>query len=158
VTLRRRAFVCVVLLALLTVTCVHFDSSGDRRYPKPDLMVTDYEEQVGKTTLIFGRVVDIEGDDLRVRVRTDAGPIVLTVPDTDVQMEPGGHVGVYGRISPQQTLVAKNVVVVNRTPDSERYKYLVSAIGAVLIVGLFFRRWTIDREQLAFTPREGTDG
>jgi len=48
---------------------------------------------------------------------------------------------------------AETVRVVNPAGASETYKYAVSAVGALLVVALFFRYWRVDIETLTFEVR-----
>jgi len=45
------------------------------------------------------------------------------------------------------------VRVVNPAGSSEAYKYAVSAVGAVLVLALFFKYWRVDHRTLTFEVR-----
>lgn len=129
-------------------------------YPTGEDIVTDYDRFVGEETLLWGTVQTVDRDDgtLQLRVSTDEGPLELSVTGADAAVEPGGVVQVYGVLGPDRTIEATNVIVVNPADDSATVKYGVSAVGAVLVLALFFRRWRPDTDEWAFVPREDGDG
>jgi len=78
----------------------------------------------------------------------------LTVRGADRTVPPGGSVQVIGTLAADRTIIAERVLPVNPHSWSEPYKYAVSAVGAVLILVVFFREWRLDASRLAFEVRE----
>lgn len=164
-TLARRVVGIVVLLGLVFGMGLHAgmdrpQSEQHWPYPDGDDIATDYDRFVGSETLLWGTVQSIDRVDgtATIRLGTTAGPLELSVPNFDADVEPGGAVQIYGTLRPEHTIEATNVVVVNPVGASTTLKYAVSAVGAVLVLVLFFRRWRPDTTQWAFVPREDSDG
>jgi hypothetical protein len=164
-TAARRVGLIVVLAALVFGMGLHAgtDRSFEEQYwpyPEGDDIAADYDRFVGNETLLWGTVqrVDRASGTATIRLTTDQGPFELTVTGFDAAVEPGGVVQVYGTLRPDRTVGAANVVVVNPTGSSTTVKYAVSALGAVLVLVAFFRRWRPDTGQWAFVPREDRDG
>jgi len=151
----------VVLLAAVGGLCVHYDATFDDNapYPPTDDLATEYENYVGEETLVFGDVdrVDADAERATVRVDSDEGEFELLVRGFTERVQPGGVVQVYGTLEADYTISATNVAVVNPAGGSKAYKYAVSVVGAVLVLALFFRRWRVDTESLAFELRSGSD-
>lgn len=129
-------------------------------YPDGDDIAADYDRFVGSETLLWGTVqrVDQSSRTAAIRLTTDDGPIELTVTGFDAAVEPGGVVQVYGTLRSGGTVDAANIVVVNPAGSSAIVKYAVSAVGALLVLVAFFRRWRPDTGQWAFVPRGDSDG
>lgn len=148
----------VVLLGAVTGLCLHYGANEERAdpYPKNEALATDYDAHVGEDTLVFGTVRDIDRDanTATVEVDSDVGPFDMTVTGFSGSVQPGGVVQVYGVLRPERTIDATNVAVVNPAGSSNLYKYAVSAVGAVLVLALFFRQWRFDPDGLAFEVRD----
>ncbi|MEF8883259.1 MAG: hypothetical protein V5A34_12135, partial [Halapricum sp.] len=75
------------------------------------------------------------------------------VPNATAGVQPGGVVQVYGILWPERVIQPERTEVVNASGGSSTYKYGVSAVGALLVVILFFRYWTIDTDEWAIEVR-----
>jgi hypothetical protein len=147
----------VALLGVLGGLCVHYDAAEPAHspYPMPEALATDYDAHVGERALLFGTVqrVDAGTDRATVRVDSDEGTFEMTVHGFTERVRLGGVVQVYGTLREGQTIDASTVAVVNPAGGSEGYKYAVSAVGALLVLALFFRHWRVDRGSLTFEVR-----
>lgn len=146
----RRVAFATVLVAVLLLMTVHY-GAVDARHDRRALgvhRVTDYDEHVGETAFVWGRVVRSEGETLVVRVSSQT----LSVR-TDSAAPPGSAVQIYGRLEPGR-VVAPERVIVSRS-SALGYLYAVSAVGGLLAAAAFLRTWRFDRDRLAFVPREG---
>lgn len=158
-----RLVAAVVLVGLLLGLCVQYDSAYDENspYPPTDELATNYDDYVGEETLLFGTVRDIEvagnatpPNRATIEVDSSEGTFEMTVREFRGDVKPGGVVQVYGTLQSDRTIEATNVEVVNPAGSSNLYKYAVSAIGAILVVALFFRRWQFNADTLAFEVRD----
>lgn len=151
-----RLALAAALVALLCGSFVHYDIAEDRTdpYPETERLVTDYDAHVGERTLLFGTVQSVTDGTLVIDVDSDAGTVTMTVPDADADVRPGGVVQVYGTLEPDRTIRPERTVVVNGDGGAELYKYAVSAVGALAVVGLFGRHWRLDTEAWALEVRE----
>lgn len=158
--LRRRLLLLGVLCCLLFGLGVHYGAVEDERspYPTTDELDADYGAYVGTETLVFGDVVAVDeaADRATIEVSTETGSFELTVAGFENAVQPGGTVQVYGVLRADRTVEATNVAVVNPAGSSNAYKYAVSAVGAVLVLVLFFSSWRFDAEDAGFEVR--TDG
>ncbi|WP_436902621.1 DNA-binding protein [Halovenus halobia] len=157
---RRRLAVMVVVLACTLGLCVHYGASYDQNWPHPtgDQLAEDPDGWDGETVLLFGEVQEQTPDGLVMTVEDDSGTVVrtVTVRGTTVNVEPGGVVQVYGRLSQQGTVqTAESVVVVNKSSGDTSYKLLTSLLGGLVAAGLFLRYWRIDLRELRFVSRDG---
>lgn len=164
-TTSRRIVIILVLTGLLLGMGLHAGmerppEESNWPYPRGEDIAAEYESYVGSETLLWGAVQSVDRDTgtATIRLETPAGPLELSVTDFDADVEPGGVVQVYGTLQPGHTIEATNVVVVNPAGASATLKYAVSAVGAVLVLVLFLRRWRPDTGQWAFVPREDEDG
>ena len=154
---RWRVVIAVVLAGLLFGSFVHYDATYDSKWPYTENgnLVTAYDDHVGEQTLLFGTVLESDGTTMQIRVESDIRPFDVTVTNASQTADPGGVVQVFGTLQPSpQTVAAENVVVVNQAGSSNLYKYAVSAVGALLILVLFFRYWTVDTDVWAFEVRD----
>lgn len=152
-----RVVVALVLLGVLVGLCVHYGAVEPDRgpYPTTDELDADYDAYVGESMLVFGDVTEIDEstDWATITVSTTTGEFDMTVTGFTATVQPGGVVQVYGTLEPDRTIAASNVEVVNPAGSSKLYKYGVSAVGAALVLVLFFRSWKLDRESIAFEVR-----
>lgn len=146
---------CVLaLLGVVVGMGVHYDVASERHSPYPDGedLRSNYDAHLDEETRLFGTVT--ERDDaagtMTIEVETDTGWIALNVTDAGTTTRPSGVVQVYGAVRPGRTIDASNVVVVNPSGSSATYKYVTSAIGALLVLVAFFRHWRFDPDDLAF--------
>jgi hypothetical protein len=144
-----------VLSVGVLATGVHYAANHDRHWPYPtgDDIATDYSEQVGQEVLLFGTVRSNDNRKTTIAVSHANGSVTMEVENFDKSVQPGGTVQVFGELQPSQTIKARNVVVVNPTKDSALYKYAVSSVGALLVVGAFLREWRLDTETVSFEVR-----
>lgn len=150
-----RVAVAVLLVAVLFGSAVHYEVTEPDHdpYPQEEDLATDYDAHVGEQTLLFGTVQSVEDDRLVIRAESDAGPFEMTVPNATARVQPGGVVQVYGTLGPERVIQSERTEVINVSGGSNTYKYGVSAVGALLVVILFFRYWTIDTDEWAIEVR-----
>lgn len=157
----RRLGLFALVLALVLAGGVHYDAREEhhRVQPTTDEVLTEYDRHVGERTLLFGTVEDVDPDAKTATVRVDdADPTTMHVRGFEADALRGGSVQVYGTLRPDRVIDAETVVVVNRDPGAQYYKYAASAVGALGILVSFFRDWRIDWSALAFAPRGDDDG
>ncbi|QLH77075.1 hypothetical protein HZS55_07115 [Halosimplex rubrum] len=147
----------VALVGVLGGLCVHYDAASPAHspYPETEDLATDYGRYVGEDTLLFGTVqrVDAAADRATMRVDSDEGSFGLTVHGFAERVRPGGVVQVYGTLREGRAIDASTVAVVNPAGGSKGYKYAASAVGALLVLGVFFRRWRVDWRSMTFEVR-----
>lgn len=147
----------VALLGVLGGLSVHYadDSVDHSPYPVNEDLATDYGTYVGEETRLFGTVKRVDEGARRATIRVDSeeGPFEITVEGFDASVRPGGVVQVYGTLREDRVVEAANVEVVNPAGGSKTYKYAVSAVGAVLVLALFFSHWRFDPDAVAFEVR-----
>lgn len=150
-----RVSVAVLLFALLFGSFVHYEAAEDEHdpYPSTEEIATAYDAHIGDRALLFGTVKSTEPGRLTVNVESDEGDFEMTVHRAGVAVEPGGVVQVYGTLEPGYIIDPVTVEVVNTSGNSAGYKYGVSAVGALLVAGLFFRYWRLDTDEWAFEVR-----
>jgi hypothetical protein len=149
------------MVALVTCTlglCVHYGATYDHNWPQPtgDQLAENPDGWDGQTVLLFGEVEHQTPDGLVMTIEDDSETVVrtVTVRGTSVDVEPGGVVQVYGRLSEQGTVQdAESGVVVNESSDDSVYKLLASLLGGLVAAGFFLRYWRIDVRRLQFVPR-----
>lgn len=153
----RHLLVGMALLGVAVTSGVHYDMMYDKKWPYPteEELHANYEEYVGERVLLFGDVgsIDRTGQRARIEIEADDGPLKLTVSGIDDDVEPGGVVQVYGKVQPEHTITAANIVVVEQSSGKRLYKFVVSGVGAALALAAFFRYWRIDWSSQTFEPR-----
>jgi hypothetical protein len=157
VTLWQRVFVAVLLLSALGGLFVHEDATSDARtpYPAPHELAADYDSYVGERILVFGEVLDRDGETVTLEAESEGVTIELRVTGVRATVAPGGVLQVYGDLGPDRTMTAERVVVVNDSGGAEWYKYVVSAVGALGFLIAFGRYWRIDTETWTLEARDG---
>ncbi|WP_436926785.1 hypothetical protein [Halosimplex amylolyticum] len=147
----------VALLGAVVGLGVHYDATEGEHdpYPESETLATDYGAHVGEEAFVSGTVerVDAGADRATISVDSDEGDVRMTVEGFTERVQPGGVVQVHGTLEADRTIDAANVAVVNPAGGSKRYKYAVSAVGAVLVLVVFFGEWRVDTETLAFETR-----
>lgn len=146
-----------MLVAALVGLCVYYGATWAANWPYPTTedLVTDAGSYVGGAVLVTGPVsaVDAVNGTMTVVPSGSYPSFEMTVTGVERAVEPGGTVHVFGTLRPDGTVSADRVLVVNATFAAELYKYGVSVVGAALVLVVFFRRWRLDREALAFEVR-----
>ena len=165
---RRLLLGCVLVAALLGLF-VHYGATADRhqRYPGNEGIALSYDDHVGETVRIAGVVRSptanaMNGTDttngtnatMTVVLRNWGSFGTLAVRGADRTVPPGGSVQVVGTLAADRTVTAERVLPVNPHSWSEPYKYVVSVVGAVVILVTFFREWRLDTGRLVFEVRE----
>lgn len=145
--LSARLAISVLALGLVFGMGVHYDVVEDRHwsYPTADDLAVDYGANVGERTLLWGTVasVDTSASVATIVVEHDRGTLAMTVQGFEADVEPGGTVQVLGTLEDGHSLTAKRVVVVNQSDAAERLKFVLSGMGAVVVLIAFFGRWRI---------------
>jgi hypothetical protein len=152
-----RLALLVLLLTGVLGLIVYYDVTEDAHepYPSPSEIGAEYDQYVGEKVLLWGTVQSTapSTSEARISVMTATGPMTMTVEGFDAEVSPGGSVQVYGQLKPEQRVTATNIVVVNPAGSSTTYKYVSSALGALLVLIQFFRHWRVDIKSLAFEVR-----
>ncbi|NHN48701.1 hypothetical protein G9464_14015 [Halostella sp. JP-L12] len=153
-----RGVLALVLLGAVFGLCVHYDATEERRWASPtaEQVAADYEGQVGETALLFGTVesVDRDAGTATIRVEHDDGEFAMVLVGFDADAAPGGVVQAYGTLEPDRRMSVRETVVVNESGGAELYKFVVSILGAALVLVLFFRHWRIDLDSPGFEVRD----
>jgi hypothetical protein len=157
VTLWQRVLIALLLVAALGGLFVHEDVTSDARtpYPEPHELEADYDSYVGDRILVFGEVLDRDGDEMTIEAESEGVTIELRVTGVTASFEPGGILQVYGDLVPDRTMTAERVVVVNDSGGAEWYKYVVSAVGTVGFLIAFGRYWRVDTETWTLEACDG---
>jgi hypothetical protein len=152
-----RVLVAALLVAGVFRLGAHYSNnrSDHWKYPTDREFAERLGEYVGEQVFVQGDVVSIDpaSDSARVRLTYPNGTVTVTVTGFDADTQPGGVVQVYGQFRPENVVAAETVRVVNPAGSSEAYKYAVSAVGAVLVLALFFKYWRVDHRTLTFEVR-----
>lgn len=155
--LAARLLAFALILGVLAGLCLHYGATASAHDPYPETgdLATDYDAHVGEEALVFGEVaaVDDGANSASIRVDSADGPFELTVRDFTTAIESGGLVQVHGTLRPDRTIEPDTVEVVNPSGSSDLYKYAVSAVGAVLVLVVFLRRWRLNTDSHAFEVR-----
>jgi hypothetical protein len=154
-----RLVTAVVLLGLVFVSGVHYDTAEADHwpYPTPEELETAPDQHSDQRVFLFGTVerLDETAGTARIRVESDEGPFVVDVTgfETERDVRPGGTVQIVGEFQPGYIVAAERVRVVNSAGSSLLYKYVVSVIAALLVLIVFFRYWRADVGMLSFEAR-----
>ncbi|PSP34450.1 hypothetical protein BRC64_00755 [Halobacteriales archaeon QH_10_67_22] len=155
---RRRLVVLSLLVVALAGSFVHYGavSAAHRPYPTTEELMTNPDGYVGQQLLLTGPVsgVDTANGTLTMAPSRSYPDFEMVVEGVDRSVTPGGTVQVFGRLTPDGTVAADTVLVVNASFAAELYKYGVSVAGAALVLVAFFRRWRPDTGTLSFEVRE----
>lgn len=148
-----------LLIGLVVVSGVHYDTAAGEHWPYPDStdLKTTPEQYAGERVFLFGTVerFDESAETAQIRVESDAGPFTVDVTafETQRDVQRGGVVQVVGEFQSGYVVTAENVRVVNPAGSSDLYKYAVSLVAAVLVLVLFFRYWRVNIRDLSFEVR-----
>lgn len=152
-----RLAITVMAVVLVFGMGVHYDITEDQHWPYPDgdELAADYDAHVGETTLVWGTVesVDLSAETAQVRIEHSDGSFTLMVHDFDADIVPGGSVQILGILESGYEMTAVQVEVVNPSGGAELMKFTVSALGALLVLVVFFNRWRIDWDRYGFEVR-----
>jgi hypothetical protein len=142
-----RILIALLLLVGVLGMGVHYAIELETQQPYPDStdLKTSPAEYTGTRVFVFGTVEEMnrEKNTGRLRIETDDGPFTAEVTRFHPQrpVQPGGIVQVFGTFRGAYRIDADTVRVVNPAGSSDSYKYVVSAVGAILVMVLFFRYW-----------------
>jgi hypothetical protein len=141
----RVALGLLLVAGIVGLGAVH-DATAQQRWPYPanDDLNANYEQYVGEKTLVSGPVTAVNGSTGTIRAQYSGGTFALTVTEFDVAVQPGGSVQVYGTLRPGYTIEPERIDVVNPAGSSNAYKYVVSVIGAAVVLVQFFRHWRVN--------------
>ena len=154
-----RISIAVLLIGGVLGMGIHYGSEEDAHYPYPDEtdLKTSPHSHIDTQVFVFGTVEEINEDEntARIRIETDSDPFTAEITNFSTQqnVQPGGIVQVYGTFQREYVIAADTVRVVNPAGTSDIYKYVVSAVAAVLIVVLFFQYWRVNVRTLSFEVR-----
>ncbi|MFC6864699.1 hypothetical protein ACFQGE_14685 [Halomicroarcula sp. GCM10025817] len=152
-----RILVALILVAGVFGLGTHYSThrSDHWEYPTYEELDRQPGEYVGEQVFVQGDVVEVDATVGTgwVRVMYAGGAFTATVDGFDASVRPGGVVQVYGVFRPGRAVAAETVRVVNPAGASKAYKYVVSAVGALFVLALFFRYWRFDLQTLTFEVR-----
>lgn len=153
---RHRVGLAILLLAAIAALLVAHAATADGRWPYPtgEDLKSDYEAHVGEETLLFAVVQQVEPGRMLVESEMVSYRVDLPADGRIPDVRPGGIVQVYGTIAPDG-IDAQRVVVVSATTGAERRKLLLSVVGALLFLVLFFRYWRVNPRHLRVEVRDG---
>lgn len=149
----------LVLSGALFGLAVYHDAGADERvdHPTQREVIESYDTWVGRATTLNGVVRQTGAGGFTMEVFRSASlrpePLLVDVGGTIPTVDTGWTVHAYGTLGPDRTMTAERVVVVNRGGSARAFKLGLSAVGALLVLVLFFRNWTVDVEELAFVPK-----
>lgn len=150
----RRALLATLLVVALVGLTVHFEDSREARWPYPsgEDVASNPSAFVGQKVLLFGTYKGSQNGESRVGIGYSAGQRVFSVTGATFP-DDAEVVQVYGTIGPASSIAAENTVVVTRQSVGRTFKLGVSVIGALLVLGVFFRQWGVDWRSLQFVRR-----
>lgn len=145
---------CVILLGSLFVL-------GGADWPQnPEAGPgVDIEEPTVTPEFNPGAFVDTSG------IVVSTNPVVIEIETADggttylelanaPNVETGQHVDVTGTLTEDGTLDVSRERAVVREPWEIVYMYLISVVGALLVVGIGVNSWRLDLQRLSVEPRE----
>lgn len=143
-----RAGVLALAVCLLAFHLAGFAAAfgGSAAYPHTGEIAAAYDERVGESVHLWGRVVAADADGFVLR----AGALRLRV-HTATPVDAGDYVQVYGTLRPDRELDARRVI--SRSPGERRYTYAVSALSLPVVAAAFLRHWRPNVVELAFVAR-----
>ena len=154
-----RISIALLLIGGVFSLGVHYQLQEDDHYPYPDTtdLKTSPEEHIDTQVFVFGTVeaMSEERNTATIRIDTDEGPFTADINrfSTQKNVKLGGTVKVYGTFQQESLIEANNVRVVNPNGFSDMYKYVVSVVGAIFVMALFFRYWRFNARTLGFEMR-----
>lgn len=154
-----RVGLIVVLSLLLLGLAIHYGATYPDRYPHPtdEQLAEDPSGWNGELVMLSGEVtaVDPSGEriDVAIEYRNEIVTVV-TAEGVDADVEAGGVVQIYGELDEGATMMeVEEIVVVNRGPEDNLYKLVLSVLGVGLAAAAFLWYWRIDWRRLQFNPR-----
>lgn len=164
-TPRTRVVVILVLLAVLGGSCIWFGSLSPNpaqgRYPHTEDLVNDQASYVGESVVINGEAVDTEpltADSHYELIRdgtVERDSVVFTVMNASTHVTVGYTVQIYGVLRTDETVRAKQVIVV--PSRNAVYMYAISFLAGLWTLTRLIRQWRLDFQRLAVTPRGDSD-
>lgn len=153
-----------VLFALLVVVAVGFGASTARgpwpgQTPTVDHLATTGDAYVGQPVHVSGTVVRTDPVVVAARYerwtgeRYRTGVLGFTVTGLTTPVAPGQALQVYGTLTAEGTIRARNGVVVPFRNIG--FMYGVSALAGLWVLVRLVRGWTVDWTTLAVEPRRG---
>lgn len=144
----RRLGVACLLLALLVPLPIAAGVLTESRVTQQDV-VADYESSVGSETRFWGRVVHSDP----VTVELTATPS-LRVRLEGIESAPpvGTRLVFYGTVEDGHVVSVSEYVI--HHPTKRRVALVTSALAYPLVLFLWFRYWSVDRDDVAFVVRE----
>lgn len=136
---------------------IHHASAYDNHWPYAgsDDVVTEYDSHIDDDVFLFGTVNSVTGDTVRFTIESDGKTRELRVQESGLAVTKGGVVQVVGTLRPNGLVAADNVAVVNPAGASKLFKYAVSLVGAVLVLVMFFRHWTVNLSERRLEAKNG---
>lgn len=122
-------------------------------YPGGSDLAEDYEPYVSTPATVSGEVI---GDDpVVIEGEIDGEAVTFTLIDAP-DFEEGQWVSAFGTVTADGEITVEDAVV--REHWKVQYMYLVSGVGALLLLGLVLLTWRVDVGGLYVTPRGDRDG
>jgi len=152
-----RVVLVVGLAGLLVGMGAHYDVTRERHWPYPteSQLGADFDGHVGRDVFLIEGVERTTGPDTGVVEVGDDRVVNATVTGIGPGVEAGTIVQIYGTVRPGREIAARKVVVVQPAGSDGNDKFLVSGVGAVVILAAFFRYWRVNRGDLALEGRDG---
>lgn len=156
-----RVGLIVVLSLLLLGLAIHYGATFPDAYPHPtdQQLAEDPAGWDGDVVMISGEVIDVDsaGGSVEVAIEYRNELVtVVTAEGVEAEVEPGGHIQIYGELDDGATgMNVEETVVVNRGPADNLYKLGLSVLGVGLAGATFLWYWRIEWRRLQFMPRRG---
>ena len=132
---------------------VHYGMNENLYSPtvQPETFVGEYDAYIGEQVYFWPGVVEVRESKLIVEYYGEK----FTIRTSRNDIKQGDLIQVYGTLRPDHVIEPHSIVP---SQQSGRQKmYIISLLGSVLVVLVFWRSWKFDREDWTFKSREATD-
>jgi hypothetical protein len=122
-------------------------------YPGSEELAADYEAYLGEDVTVGGEIIETDPVVIEAEYGVDES-ILLTVLDldSDVTVETGASLRVFGVVEPDRTVRAENAFVVPAV--GPLYARGISFFAGLWVLGRIVRRFRVDREEWGLVPRK----
>lgn len=119
-------------------------------YPGSTAIHETPEQYIGERVTVRGRVTEIDPLTIERQVTPDQG-LTFVVEDSEIAVDTGDKVAVYGILSESGRITAINTVHHNRS--NMKYMYLVSFVAGLWVLGRICNHWTLETDEWALVSR-----
>lgn len=139
-----------VLCGLLVWAGMLQPNPAKNRFPGTTDVLADHSSYVGDRISVAGTVVDTEP--LVIELSENGQTQMLTVLDSETDVETGQRLSVFGTLQSEDTIIAKDSYV--RDPANAQYMYVVSFLAGLWVVARLLNGWQLNTTEWTVEPRE----